>query len=781
MSLYRGVGLRNCKPFVRSLSTPSSFLNKLGRLAGAPVDLHPEVEDALAHSNPVVALETAIVTHGLPFPASLQVPLGLEEVVRSAGAIPATIGMISGRIKVGLEKTELERLAQRERKPAKISRRDIAAASALKADGGTTCSATLIFAAYAGIKVFATGGLGGVHRGAENSLDISADLHELTRCPVGLVSSGVKSILDIKRTLEYLETLGVPVISYGESREFPAFFSRHSGHSVPWNVEDPMTAAKLLYTQEQLKMRNGALFAVPIPEEYEPIGKEVQNYVNQAVEESERNGISKSGNDATPWLLSRVAELSAGKSLKCNIALIRNTALVGGQIAVNYQKLLVEESGQLASSLNQPSLTAKDSHQGFPDHSEPEISSKDLPPANVVVIGSAAVDITAQESSDTNSALARHSTAPGTVNVSLGGVGRNIAEATHRVMEAKYTNLSSVLVSLVGKDAFGHILEDKLKMSGMRTDGIVKIDHQTAVCNMVLDSNGSLVGGVADMTIVDALTGELITSHLSKHKPSIVALDGNLSTSAITDAVQYCRKNGIQILFEPTSAIKSTAILPAITTVFGDKDSDVPVAYCTPNLLELTQLYEAVQSDLASHPSCWDTIDQFNLGSAFRIELEQLARQSSTDHPQSTKNLAFLIEEGIAQQAINLLPFFQHLIIKCGDQGVLVAMYISSKDAATSGWAKLRSNPKEKYLVAHGKSNEIVVLQHFPSLHVEKLANVTGAGDSFVGALLATLAHSPNALYDPKRLHEVVRLAQKAAVLTLQSHSAVSPELSRIE
>lgn len=162
------------------------------------------------------------------------------------------------------------------------------------------------------------------------------------------------------------------------------------------------------------------------------------------------------------------------------------------------------------------------------------------------------------------------------------------------------------------------------------------------------------------------------------------------------------------------------------------------------------------------------------------MDLEQLARKSSSDHPDSEKKLTFLVEEGIAQQAINLLPFFQHIIIKCGDQGVLVAMYISPKDTFKSGWANLRSNPRERYILARGKSDELVVLQHFPSLPVEKLANVTGAGDSFAGALLATLAHNPDALYHPRSLREAVILSQQAAVLTLQSHSAVSPGLSEL-
>ncbi|KAF8905531.1 indigoidine synthase A-like protein [Gymnopilus junonius] len=780
--MHRLRSLRLPKSFVRGLSSGTRF--RPYRLKGAPVDVHPEIEDALAHDKPVVALETALVTHGLPFPSSLEVPMALEEIVRSTGSIPATIGMIDGRVKIGLERHELERLADRRGKPSKISRRDIAAAIALEADGGTTCSATLVFTALAGIKVFATGGLGGVHRGGENSMDVSADLQELTRCPVGLVSSGVKSILDIRRTLEYLETLGVPVISYGESREFPAFFSRHSGHNVPWNVDNPYTAAKILYTQWQLGLQNGALIAVPIPEEYEEVGKEVQEYVDQAIQESEQNGVSKSGKDATPWLLDRIAELSGGQSLASNVAVLKNTALVGGQIAVSYQKLAQDKEARAKAAAKSHSFHL-DSSPSSTSLSDNVVSRSHQSPANVVVIGSAAVDITAQELPNTQTGLAVHSTAPGHIKLSVGGVGRNIAEASYRIMEAKFPALSSLLISPVGPDTFGQVLVKKLTEIGMRTDGLIRLPDQNAVCNMVLDSKGALVGGVADMAITERVTGELVLSHLRKHSPSIVAVDANLPTTTLDTLVQYCQEHKTKVLYEPTSTIKSTNILPAIVTAFQEKDAgQAPVTYCTPNLLELTRIYSTAQSDLfelMDHPRWWSAINSFNLGSSFRMELENLARKGVSDFAGSSGTLGFLIEEGIATMAINLLPFFQHLIIKCGEQGVLVVMCIAAHEAPHSGWANARSNIRQRYVVAHGNSGETLVLQHFPSLPVESVANVTGAGDTFVGALLATLANDSTVLYHPSRLGDAINTAQKAAVLTLQSHSAVSPELSRLD
>ncbi|TFK41213.1 indigoidine synthase A-like protein [Crucibulum laeve] len=768
-------------PLSRCLSTANSSPLALARSRNAPVDIHPEVEEALATNKPVVALETALVSHGVPYPTNLELGLELENLVRSTGCVPATIGFIGGRVKIGLEKHEVERLAEKTFKPSKISRRDVAAAIAMKADGGTTCSTTLIFAALAGIKVFATGGLGGVHRGAESTMDISADLHELTRCPVGLVSGGVKSILDIGKTLEYLETLGVPVLTYGESKEFPAFFSRHSGFEVPWNVPDPSIAAAVLHAQWQLGMNNGALIAVPVPEEHAADGATIQKIIDQAVAESEANGVSRRGKEATPWLLDRINTLSQGKSLKSNIALLKNTAIVGGQIAVQYHKLADERcsSAEAAAKTLQP--------RNQPQRNSAIVHKKkdaSLPPAEIMIVGCAALDITAQARTDTNPALAVHSTAPGSISLSLGGVSRNVAEACHRVMTAQSSPLSTLLVAPIGDDPFGRLLIEETEKFGMRTDGLITSDKHTAVCNMVLDSHGSLVGGVADMDITESFSGDTVIAQIKKHRPSIVALDGNLSEDAIKQIVHHCADHNIKIFFEPTSVIKSTNILPAVSAAMGRVGLDqAPVDFFSPNLLELSQVYQVARTDphdIMSHQCWWTAIDSLSLGSAFRMDLEQLAKNKVSDEEQSKGSLSFLVDQGSAQMAVNLLPLFQHLVIKCGERGVLVAMRISAQDAANSNWSKERSNPRKRYIVARGKTNEIVVLQHFPPLPVvEKVVNVTGAGDSFGGALLACLAKNPKAFQDVATLERTISAAQMAAILSLQSHFAVSPLLSR--
>lgn len=774
---------RHLKRFLSAL--PDSL-----RIHG-PIDVHPEVQDALANKEPIVALETTIVTHGMPYPVNLKTAQSVESNVRKAGAIPATIGIIGGRVKIGLEPRELGYLADVENNLAvvKVSRRDIGPAIALKRDGGTTCSATLIFAALAGIKVFATGGLGGVHRGGEISMDVSADLHELTRCPVGLVSAGVKSILDIGRTLEYLETLGVPVISYGPTEDFPAFYSRHSGFKSPWRVEDPISAAKVLYHQSQLGMTNGALFGVPIPERYQEVGEELQRHVEQAVKEAEENGVSRRGKEATPWLLRRVGELTAGRSLTSNVALIENTALVGGQIAVAYADLQHDRSEITRIALPRSPAPQRPSTESAHNISSAEATDAEaLSPAKLVIIGSAAVDITAQAASgnESDSVSGSHTTVPGTVSLNLGGVGRNVAEAAHRTLSSRLGRDSdaSILISPIGHDSFGRLLKNEMQRIRMRTDGLIHMDSvRTAICNMVLDRAGGLTGGVADMDVTRALDRVTALRLLRKHQASLVAVDGNLSEETLTSVVSHCHENGIPVFFEPTSVPKSLNIFPAVAASLPHADSNhSPIAYVAPNTLELMQMYQeavAGPGELTSHSHWWTVVEAMSLGSVFRMDLEQLARLNACDHDPSKGTLSFLIDQGIAQMAIHLLPFFQHIVIKCGDRGVVTVFRVSGKSMETSAWMQERSNVRRRYVVGHGKSGTAVV-QHFPAVRLakEQIVNVTGAGDTLVGSMLAGLLHNPTALEDPSTLVDLISKAQDAAVLTLQSPCAVSPSLS---
>ncbi|KAG8731169.1 hypothetical protein FRC11_004827 [Ceratobasidium sp. 423] len=304
--------------------------------------IHPEVADALAHGRPVVALESTVITHGLAYPENLKTAISCEENVRQNGAVPATIALLEGKLHVGLERKQLEILADvgslkdAGKAPVKLSRRDIAPAMSLGWNGGTTIAGTTVIAHLAGIKVFATGGLGGVHRGGEISWDVSADLTELGRTPIAVVASGAKSILDIGRTLEVLETQGVTVAAYSNDGNWPAFFTPLSGYKAPWAFDNPKDAARSIYFAEKLGLQSGTIFGVPIPKEFESVGLEIQVAVDQAVRESEENGIAKSGRDATPWLLNRVKELTKGL---LDIALLENNSRIGARIAVEYAKL----------------------------------------------------------------------------------------------------------------------------------------------------------------------------------------------------------------------------------------------------------------------------------------------------------------------------------------------------------------------------------------------------------------------------------------------------------
>ncbi|KAG2154790.1 Indigoidine synthase A like protein-domain-containing protein [Suillus clintonianus] len=772
----------------------------------APTDVHPEVEDALANGKPVVALESTIITHGMPYPTSLEMAQSVERIVRSTGSIPATIAVIGGRIKIGLHPAELERLADQRSNPTavKLSRRDIAAAIALKKDGGTTCSSTLIFAALAGIKVFATGGLGGVHRGGENTMDISADLHELTRCPVGLVSAGVKSILDIRRTLEYLvrllkmlrvfisksftqETLGVPVVSYAETHDFPAFYTGRSGLESPWRVNDPRTAARILHTHWQLGMSNGALFAVPIPAEYEAVGSTLQEAVEQAVRESEEQNISNLGKAVTPWLLKRVGELTQGKSLASNIALVENTALVGGQIAVEYAKLAGDRHDQdqcypVTGIPDKPDELS--SASDFISSGTTDDLKEQLPNASLIVVGCAAVDITSQPLTDSD--LGHHSTSPGKVSMSLGGVGRNIAEAAHRVLSSYGSEFSAetLLVSPVGDDSFGRLLSEETRMLGMRTDGLIPVHGgRSSVCSLLLETSGGLRAGVADMDLVRNMDGHIAREVILARKPKLLAVDGNLSPDALMIVVSECLRNGINVFFEPTSVVKSASILPAIASNL-DQLAWSPIAFASPNLLELTHVYQQAQLlDLTSHDRWWQVLDGLGLGSKFRMDLDLLSRREASNHDTSRGNLAFLVEKGVAQMAINLLPFFRQLVIKCGDLGVIVVMHLAGDDAAESSWSTESTNHHGRYVVSRSStSGDIVVLQHFPAMQLPSnaLVNTTGAGDSLVGALLAALVQSPKAFHSKMSLQRTIDIAQHAALLSLQSPLAVSPLLSSL-
>lgn len=298
------------------------------------LDIAPDIADALKRGAPVVALESTIITHGMPYPANVETALAVEAVIREGGAVPATIVVLGGRIRIGLSEAEIDRLGTAAN-VLKLSRADLPFAIAARRDGSTTVAATMICAALAGIRIFATGGIGGVHRGVEATMDISADLDELGQTPVTVVCAGAKALLDLPRTLEYLETRGVPVVGYG-SDDFPAFWSRTSGLKAPLRLDTADAIADLIRAKRDLGLAGGVLVANPVPSADEIPPHEIAAHIDTAVADARARGISAKA--VTPFILTRMAELTGGRSLKTNIALIRNNAALAARIAVALAK-----------------------------------------------------------------------------------------------------------------------------------------------------------------------------------------------------------------------------------------------------------------------------------------------------------------------------------------------------------------------------------------------------------------------------------------------------------
>lgn len=294
-----------------------------------------EVKEALAKGKPVVALESTIISHGMPYPKNVETALKVEEIIRENGAVPATIAIIGGVMKAGLTKDEIDYMGKTPG-VAKVSRRDIPYIMAGKLDGATTVASTMIIAEMAGIKIFATGGIGGVHRGAETTMDISADLEELAQTSVAVVCAGAKSILDLGLTLEYLETKGVPVYGFGTD-ELPAFYTRKSEFKVDYRIDDPLEMANVLKTKWDLGLKGGALIVNPIPQAYSMDENLITNVIEEAVKEAKANGIK--GKDTTPFLLAKIKEITGGDSLEANIQLVYNNARLAARVAVEFMGL----------------------------------------------------------------------------------------------------------------------------------------------------------------------------------------------------------------------------------------------------------------------------------------------------------------------------------------------------------------------------------------------------------------------------------------------------------
>nr|XP_032516153.1 pseudouridine-metabolizing bifunctional protein C1861.05 [Danaus plexippus plexippus] len=548
----------------RAWSTPlSRFTNR----HFASLVYSEEVCQAKTDKKPIVALESTIITHGMPYPKNLETAFQVEEVIREKGAIPATIAILKGQLTVGLSKTQLEYLAKA-KGVIKASRRDMAPVMAKKMDGATTVAGTIIASELACIPVFVTGGIGGVHREGHNTMDVSADLTELGRSRTLVVCSGVKSILDIGRTLEYLETQGVTVCSFGDSQDFPAFYTTRSGFKAPYQASDATQAAKILYSSHKLQLSSGIVVAVPIPVEHAMDENKIEAAIKSALVDANKLGIQ--GKEVTPFLLAAVSKATGGESLAANIALIKNNARIGADIAVHFQKL--RNAGDFDKDFNIGNTKTRkcktDTKRQYHTCAETGGNSN-VDNGDVLVVGGSNVDRTfriiegnVRQDGSTHPCKSEHCG---------GGVGRNIAEALWRMRNGRVR-----LLTTIGNDEDGNYLQNIAP--GLILDGCVINNARTAKYAAVFDGKGECILGLGDMDIHDCISIDLVKKHLDKLKTApLIVLDGNIPLSTMEYILKICNEYKKPVFFEPTDRRK------AIKPLKGS----FQISFASPNILEL--------------------------------------------------------------------------------------------------------------------------------------------------------------------------------------------------
>ncbi|VDM31016.1 unnamed protein product [Hydatigera taeniaeformis] len=540
------------------------------------VCISEEVQEALVNRRAVVALESTILTHGLPADRALRLGLDVEAEVRANGAVPATIAILDGHLRVGLTHLELDRLIDGASRgnARKAAIRDLPFALTCSDPSrvfGTTVSSTSFAAHLVGIRVFATGGTGGVHLGAEVSMDISSDLLTLESIPVAVVSAGIKSILDIPKTLELLESRGVTVASV-TTDIFPAFFTRNSGVKSPGRVDSPEEAARLFATSLAIRPSSGMLLAVPIPEHMQAVGERVARAIEEAHKEAKQANIT--GSNVTPFMLERVRQLTDDASLEANIHLVLNNAKFAAQTAV---KLIVQMS---------------------------TLCSRNAPVKNpeIVIVGGANVDMAVKlrpEHLKTTKDIYPPASYLGTVEVlGGGGVGRNVADAVGRLSP------SHIFLTAVSNDADGRNLLQSQPFIAWKTAPASKFSSHTAKYVGLLNSTGELLFGVADMDIHKQVTPEFVESELKKLSLShtkVICADGNMDTKTLKKLISIARSQNVPFWYEPTDLHKCVRIIDAITR-------DQPIDTISPNLTELKAIYlrvtnKQLQINPTSHQS----------------------------------------------------------------------------------------------------------------------------------------------------------------------------------
>ncbi|WBW71744.1 bifunctional pseudouridylate synthase/pseudouridine kinase [Schizosaccharomyces osmophilus] len=688
-----------------------------------------EVSNALSNGLPLVALESTIITHGMPYPENQKMALEVENAVRKSGAVPATIAIIDGKCTIGLEELELQRLAKIGPLARKVSRRDLSYITSQKLNGGTTVASTMILAEKAGIDVFATGGIGGVHRGAETTMDISADLIELGRTRVGVVCAGVKSILDIGKTLEVLETQGVPVVTLGpKNSSFPAFFSRESSFKSPMCLESPEEVAALLYQNMKLNLQCGTLIAVPTPKKCSISYPEMESFIDLSLRKCEEQRIF--GKDVTPFLLGQLFHLTKGKSLSTNIDLVlnnaRNAASISSSLVSHKQKSsFVPQYKSNTACLGPFSKNAA----LFSPETRESLGSKN---PKVIAIGSVSVDSVLTLEGEHSSELLGTSYPCRTVQ-SFGGVAHNIA------MASSLMGVPTKLISCIGSDSVPTTaIQSYLGKSEIQYKLIEKQDFSSCSYTAVNNRQGSLLLAGADMSIMEQLAYKDLEKALDDS--DYICFDGNISSSLMHDIALH-KRGGQKIIFEPTSGPKCVKIM--------DTFENSSIDYITPNLYELNILFEAIkQRGLCDMDKWWATINSYGITSSFYTQIERLSKAA---------DFKDLTENGILQKCLHILPFVKNIIVKLGSKGTLLVSSDEVKGLSINSSS----------LCTPGK----VLIKYYPAPSVIKnCVNASGTGDTFVGVLTALISRN-------KGMDDAINIAQKAAGMSLQSNASVSEEI----
>lgn len=686
------------------------------------LNISEEIRQALNDKTPIVSLESTIITHGLPFPQNLQMAQKVESEIRKYGAIPATTAFINGVPKVGLLDHELELLANSSN-AMKVSRRDIPFIMSQKLNGGTTISGTMILSNRAGIKVFATGGLGGVHRDGENTMDISADLDELGKTPVAVVCAGPKSILDIERTMEYLETKGVFVGTYGpDGTNIPGFYTRDSGINSVYNFQDYQTAANIIKQGESLNLSSGMLFCIPPPENVALDSDFINDVIDKANHEAVRRGIK--GKKITPFLLSNIAEATKGESVKTNIEFVLNNARAATQIAVEYTKL-----GE-----GSPFVEIKKESVDY-------IAKSPSKPSDSIVIGSIALD----RSCLSKTKVVLNDSNPSNIVSSIGGVGYNVA-----LQSFKFGNKSLKFVSTIGNDVSGKEILGGMELPNHSIE--IKDGLKTSEYISFHDPQGGLVVAAADMGIVENLSSSYIEQELNSSEPKLVLMDANLSPQSLQKIIDSSIKSNFYVIFEPTSAPKSTRLSKTNLNVFPENS----IVLSTPTLNELKHMYESFEEAGQFELDNWfPIIDALEIDKSLRIRMETISMRN----PMYKR----IISEGILQAGVSLLPYIKTLVIKDGSNGV----YLLSIHQDISQLKEQKTGP-EFSLICKGKTIQGktigVLFEHYSvPVVIEGIDNVTGAGDALAGFLLHALTENGPDILSSDLRAEIIQEAQKAA------------------